>query len=80
MSMVKTVPLTLALAVSAICVEAEEFPSPRTLQASGLVATPPPGAGCSAPVGLGPRRDARLIVRDAFRTDVSPFEAQIHRL
>ena len=77
MSMVTTIPLTFALAVSAINVQAAELQPPRTLQASGLVATPSPGAGCSAPGALGPRRDARLIVRDALRTDVGPYKVQL---
>lgn len=58
-------------------VSAEDLQQPRLLNTVGLAATPPTGPGCPATSSLGPRRFARLIVRDAMRPDVGPYTVQL---
>ena len=48
---------------------------PRKLDTPGLAA--PQAAGCTVPAMPGPRRFARLIVRNALRHDVGPYAVQL---
>ncbi len=50
-----------------------ELQSPRLLHTPGLVSDPAAGPGCPPVPPLGPRKPARLVLRDAPRPDVGPY-------
>ncbi len=56
---------------------ADDLLPPRLLHTPGLAATPAAGPGCPPVPALGPRRPARLVVRDAPRPDVGPYTVRL---
>jgi FtsP/CotA-like multicopper oxidase with cupredoxin domain len=56
---------------------AADLQQPQLLNTPGLAATPPTDPRCPPPAMFGPRRPARLIVRDAKRPDVGPYTVQL---
>ncbi len=67
-------PIALAvLCVTAVPALAAELQPPRLLDTPGLVQTPIAGPGCPPVPALGPRRPARLVIRQAARPDVGPY-------
>jgi FtsP/CotA-like multicopper oxidase with cupredoxin domain len=76
----KSIPLCVAVLASlgsSRSASAAELQQPRLLNTPGLVATPPTDPRCPPPAMFGPRRPARLIVRDAKRPDVGPYTVQL---